>query len=431
MSFFDTLARWLGLSDTAPAEGAAPPHRAAPGPAAPAVTGTSPYAALWAAIDRQLAEFMVRTVLPHRHYAPDDSFRLVRIRVVGRSPAAQRAIDDFLAEFRPESRRQVVLAAVARNCPQGVSTAAFVDLDREFDAAALEESDPFEAQLGAGAGDYQVTLFGEWAQAPAQPSRPDTGPPLELDISDADGQRRLQPTSLPLALGRAPGEGHVAGRFVSRRHGLVERGEHGEPWWRDTSANGSVVDGAPVRPGERLRLRDGARLRLGGDAGDPAECPELVLRWGGAADEDAHTPIRATLQDPPPTPLRGGLAAGASATPLAGRAPGPLCLLAIRDAQGTRTVAVTALPCVIGRADTAQVRLPEANAGVSREHLVIESLDARGAHLRNPAAGKWGTQLDGAEQPVEFVLPWGRQVVLAPRFTQAPAASVLLLEASP
>ena len=48
----------------------------------------------------------------------------------------------------------------------------FVDFNRDFDQADLNESDPYAAQLSeAHAGGYQVTLFGEWMlQQPVPPS---------------------------------------------------------------------------------------------------------------------------------------------------------------------------------------------------------------------------------------------------------------------
>lgn len=447
MSFFDALARWLGLSE-APAPAGDHAQGATAWPAsgvgaapAPATLGTqSPYSAMWASVDRHLAEFMHRSVLPHRHFAPDDVFQLVRIQVAGQTPQAQQAIDRFLDEFRPESRRQVALAAVARNCPQGVSTEAFVDFHRDFEPAALEASDPYDAQLAeAQRGDYEVTLYGEWTLQPAtaaagtsaspRTAQGAAGPALHLDIHDAAGQRSHEVTTLPLVLGRSAGAlPAISGTFVSRRHGMLERDDGGRVWWRDTSVNGSQIDGSPISPGERRQLRNGARLQLGGAAATPADCPTLVVHWEGDPGEDTHTPLRAALAPDaaPATPLRTGLQA--ASTPLTARAARPLGLLAIHDAQGARTIAITALPHAIGRGEAAHTRVPEANAGVSREHLRIVAFDSHGAHVENLGGAKWGTSAEGQEQPERFVLRWGQQAVLAPRFIKAPPVTVLLLE---
>lgn len=448
MSFFDALARWLGLSDHAPAT--APVSTGVPSAIeSPLPAATSPYAELWRSVDRHLAQFMIHSVLPHRQFEPDDVFNLVRIQVTGTTPAAQNAIDRFLAEFRPESRRKVVLAAVTRNCSEGVSTERFVDFNRDFDRAELEESDPYDAELAdVHQGGYQLTLYGEWELQRAVPAHvapalaaaagaATPGGPLDIDIHDATGRRQVQVGALPFALGRvgALPEQRIVGTFVSRRHGLLERDDQGRVWYRETSVNGSTLDNSPIAPGERRQLRNGALLRLGGEAADVAECPALTVRWPATNDDDdASTPIRAPLRAPTDgaaTPIRSAFDSAtpalSAATPLIAAPAGPLCVLAIRDAHGSRTVPVTRLPYVIGRSEVADCRVPEDNAGVSRDHLVIQAIDAVGAHVVNNAVGKWGTEVDEAEQPGQFTLAWGRQVTLAGRFTKAPAVTVLLL----
>ncbi|MDP9912400.1 pSer/pThr/pTyr-binding forkhead associated (FHA) protein [Variovorax boronicumulans] len=449
MSLFDTLARWLGLSEPVPAATSTDTVSiGAPLPSATAQSPISPYAELWQSVDRHLAQFMVHSVLPHRQFEPEDVFKLVRIQVTGTTPAAQNAIERFLAEFRPESRRKVVLAAVTRNCAQGVSTEGFVDFNRDFDRAELEESDPYDAQLvDAYQGGYQLTLYGEWELQRAVPvtTPPSAGAasraaplavPLDLHIHDAAGRRQVQVATLPFVLGRAAtsAEGHIVGAFVSRRHGLLERDEQGRIWYRETSVNGSILDDGAIAPGECRQLRNGAQLRLGGDASNAAECPVLIIRWAAPHDADAHTPIRAPLRAGTDgvTPIRTSLDDGAhpAPTPLSAAPARPLCVLAVKDAHGSRTVPVTRLPYVIGRSELADCRVPEDNAGVSRDHLVILAIDAAGARIDNNAVGKWGTEIDDAEQPAQFTLAWGRQVKLAGRFVKAPAVTVLLLPAT-
>ncbi len=456
MSFFDTLARLLGLTE--PASGDPPAGSgASTGVGAPllppALSRHSPYAELWQSVDRHLAQFMVQSVLPHRQFEPDDVFKLVRIQVTGTTPAAQNAIDRFLAEFRPDSRRKVVLAAVMRNCAQGVSTDGFVDFNRDFDRAELDDSDPYDAQLAdAHQGGYQLTLYGEWElQRPVLPGAQTqavatNGPAaaatqLDIHIHDANGKRELRVPALPFVIGRTaalPGQA-VNGKFVSRRHGLLERDSQGCVWYRETSVNGSSIDGIAIAPGERRRLRNGARLRLGGEGSDALECPELFIHWPAAIDEDGHTPIRSPLRGgtgaDQATPMRSSLdnsepAPSTAVTPLSAALPGPLCVLAVKDAHGSRTVPVTRLPYVIGRGEQADCRVPEVNAGVSRDHLVIQAVDGAGARVVNKAVGKWGTEVDGAEQPARFTLAWGQQVTLAGRFVKAPCVTVLLLPSS-
>ncbi|HLL11648.1 MAG TPA: FHA domain-containing protein, partial [Rubrivivax sp.] len=331
MAFFDKLARWLGLSEAAPLDvpathvGGAPGVAVAQAPVPPALGGHGPYAELWQSVDRHLAQFMVRSVLPHRQFEPDDVFQLVRIQITGTTAAAQAAIDQFLHEFRPDSRRKVVLAAVRRNCPQGVSTDNFVDFNRDFESADLQDSDPYDAQLApAHQGGFQLTLYGEWQLQPstagvsavsAPPTQHSDGSaaaeqlPLQIDVSDAGGQRTLQVTELPFVVGRSPSrpEFTIAGQFVSRRHGLLERDSEGRVWFRDTSVNGSSIDGNFITPGDRRQLANGARLRLGGDVTNPRECPELVVQWPAPANgTDDHAGGQADMRTPIRAPLRQG-----------------------------------------------------------------------------------------------------------------------------
>ena len=262
--------------------------------------------------------------------------------------------------------------------------------------------------------------------------------PLNIGIHDAAGQRQVQVAALPFALGRvaALAEQRIVGTFVSRRHGLLERDDEGRVWYRETSVNGSTLDGSPIAPGERRQLRNGALLRLGGEAVNVADCPALTIRWPATNDDEA-TPIRASLRAPgdgTTTAIRSVLddaaPACSAATPLSAALAGPLCVLAIKDAHGSRTVPVTRLPYVIGRSELADCRVPEDNAGVSRDHLVIQAIDAAGAHIDNNAVGKWGTEVGDAEQSARFTLAWGHQVTLASRFAKAPAVTVVLLSAT-
>lgn len=459
------------------------------------------YSALWQSVDAHLAAFMRHSVVPHRQYEPEDFFRLVRIQVAGTHPEAQAVLDGFLAEFRPDSRRRMVLTAIARTCPQGVLSDEFADFNRDFEQAELDEVDPYAAALSdAHQAGYQITLFGEWVhrpQASAGGSAASTGsasahpmanaatasdaaaaasppsqaapphaaqprhPPVQLSIEDSRGTRQLQLSAWPFVLGRdnVNPEHAIIGTFVSRRHGLLDHDAEDQLWYRDTSVNGSLINGTVVQPGERRVLHDGAQLVLGGEGASAADCPRVRIDSGAGADTGARhgvTPLRLPPRAPgvpvgaqvgtqsgghgglpadtsaPPTPM---LQPSQVATPMAGAAtaaaPAPLCLLAVQDAQGSRTVAVTRLPYVIGRDEAADCCVPRANAGVSRQHLVIHAVDAQGAHISNHGAKpqRWGTEVGGAEQAEQFTLAWDAVATLAPRYAQAPSVRLQLLRA--
>lgn len=453
MSIFEVVARFLGMTNepqagsagaTPAAGGVGPQH-----PVHPSTQGVQdPYADLWRSIEAHLSVFMTKSVLPHRKYAKDDVFNLKRMQVCGVGSGEQETVQRFLDEFRADVRRQIVLAAVSRCCSEGVSSEGFVDLNRDFDQAELDESDPYASGLaGASDGGYRVTLYGEWVLQQPVPSSAARGAvsagtvhsPIELQIDDAAGTRQVSVESFPQLLGRGVkmGDKPLMGTFLSRRHGLLDWESSGRLVYRDTSVNGSMVDGVHTTAGESRELHPSSCLVLGGAGAAPSDCPVITVIAGipdGA--QGGKTPVRAPIMGgSASTPVRASLQP-AAATPLTPTPPAPtgrktLCLLAVQDAKGSRTVAVTGLPFVIGRGESSDYQVPEGNAGVSREHLVLEAIDSKGATVLNRGAEdrRWGTSVDGAEQPGQFVLAWNSVAVLAPRYREAPSVRVHLLSA--
>lgn len=457
MALFDALGKWLGLSEppiqpdqtSAVAVGAAAGQMSSSTPPTGAYPKglNNPYAALWRSVDNHLNKFMADCVLPHRIFEPDDVFQIVRMQVVGTTAEAQAVLQRFLDEFRPDSRRRATRLAIERTCSQGVSTTRFVDFNRDFEQVDLQETDAYAAQLSEMNQDgYEITLHGEWELQQAVPSAAASvpspsalsGQPIDLEIHDAKGTRNLRITEFPFILGRKASmpQHAIEGTFVSRRHGMLERDAQQRVWFSDTSVNGSALDGVHTLAGERHPLRKGAVIVLGGNGANRSECPEITVRWS-SADADENTPLRKPIhqaEDGMSTPLRTPLHSqgGSSvATPLTAHSTSAtsraLCMLAIQDAHGSHTVAVTRLPFVIGRDAAADCRLPEANEGVSRTHLIIQAIDTTGACLQNSALGKWGTEVSGVEQPQEFALAWGKQITLAGRYTKTQPVTLQLL----
>lgn len=453
---FETLAQLLGLR----APTARPPLSGAdsvispvgtPAPPGPTRSPVAPnphdrYSALWQAIDQKLADVFVQVVAPHRHYEPEDVFALVRVQAKGTSPGAEEVLATFLNEFKPDSRRRMVLAAVARNCPEGVSTEHFAAFHRDFTDVELQDSDRFNAQLSS-IGDqvpYEISLYGEWRRqsSPAPGTQPAPGPagvdlavPLLMRLKDGRGTRDVTISRLPWLIGRehARPELAITGKFVSREHGLLDLDDRGQLFYRDISLNGTSVDGKDAKQGSRHPLQDGSELLLGGHGASVGDCPVLqVLSGAGAAQ--TRTPVRmppvvADVAAATPVRLPGGAAgavtAGGATTPV-------LCKLAVQDASGSRTVAVTALPFEVGRDPgmAGGCRISEANVGVSRIHWVVISLEGPGARIVQGKPGEpaaWGTEVDQVEQPAEFVLPWGSVATLAAAYTKAPPVHIQLL----
>lgn len=437
MGIFDRIAGMLGLQ----AGGASKPIGDPSGSGstvgstsgmggAPVLT-SDPYAELWASVERYLEAFMVQRVAPHLKYEPNDLFRLERVQVKGKTPFADERLTRFLAEFRADSRRRAFLEKLRRVCPKGVSSEYFVDFNRDFDAAVLESSDAFLAALQESiAGAYEVTLFGEWffqeAESSAGMPLSETAvssPPVQLDIHDANGARRVALEVTPVTLGRTPGpQGcEIHGKFVSRKHGVIERDAAGRVWYRDISANGTSVDGVPLAAGARCELRPGGLLRLGADGVGNAfsDCPEIRVDWLSPDCDDA-TPIRRPDDLVEATPIRGSVGAQGKA-----KTSSTLCLMAVEDAEGRQTIAITSLPFSVGRANDSDYRAPEINLGVSREHLVIERVGPLGADIH--ATGKWGTSVNGEVMPERFMLAYGQPMELASGYKDAPTVIVELL----
>jgi len=77
--------------------------------------------------------------------------------------------------------------------------------------------------------------------------------------------------------------------------------------------------------------------------------------------------------------------------------------------------------------------VPDANLGVSREHLLIESIGRSGAVTLNRAVARNGTFAGNQALPERFVWRFGQEIVLGERWTNAPVVRIALipLEQSP
>ncbi len=456
---FDRLAKWLGMSTSseesepkaAQPSGVGSVASLAPSFAQPVAGNLShPYHKLLQSVDQHLAAFMARSVVPHRQLEGEDVFNLIRVQVeaVGQENASQ--LSSFLSEFRAETRRKVIVAAVQRNCGQAVSTEDFVDLNKSFEQAELLEVDAYAAQLSeSDHHGFRVTMYGEWTlQRPVPPTS--SAPPsahahrdgcwIDIDLTDAKGTRSIRVEKFPFIVARQAAENQfgISGTFVSRRHGVLELDATGHFWYVDTSVNGSSIDGVTMTHGQRRAVSGHCRLVLGGEGAREADCPVLNLHVHTPGEVHSVTPIRPSMgpqvQNAGQTPLRppsAGAVGTPTATPLASLAAArpATCLLAIQDATGSRTIAVTHLPFTIGRDEAADFRIPEANAGVSRKHLVIVAIDSVGARVLNNAADaqRWGTEVDGVELPAECTVPWNARVRLAARYAAAAPVSIQLL----
>jgi hypothetical protein len=107
----------------------------------------------------------------------------------------------------------------------------------------------------------------------------------------------------------------------------------------------------------------------------------------------------------------------------------PLAVLAINDATGSPRRDVMELPFTIGRGSAQHYVVPDANQGVSREHLVIEAIDAYGALTLNRAVARNGTSAGNEALPERFVWRFGQEIVLGEKWASAPAVRLCLQSA--
>jgi pSer/pThr/pTyr-binding forkhead associated (FHA) protein len=238
------------------------------------------------------------------------------------------------------------------------------------------------------------------------------------------GMRVAELEHFPAVLGSSMhADVEISGYYVSARHCTLHW-EGGQLWLADHSTNGTWVDGERVHRGTRVALANGALLGFGRDK--------------GGTDHDRYPAIHAQLMRKPVAP-------GASSTPVAPSsstpvAPGvatsnsihasgekaPLAVLAIVDASGSPRRDVLKLPFTIGRGSAQDYVVPDANQGVSREHLVIEEINRSGAVTLNRAASKNGTFAGKQALPERFVWRFGQEIVLGEKWTSAPVVRISL-----
>jgi hypothetical protein len=404
---------------------------------------TTRYAPIRDAVERRVRGFLRQDLVSHLEIGFNEIFLLHYIEIASDGQGAAE-LEQFLAEFPPESRVHWVKKLLGAAIGQRVSVEQFLGLDRSFAPEMLAETDPYEEKLNQAASPlYRVTLHGRWesgpaaaagraeAPAPAEPPKL-SGPTLLLSVQDAHaGARVAEVAQFPAVLGSsAQVDVEISGYYVSARHCTLHW--DGELLWLlDHSTNGTWVDGERVRRGSRVALANGALLGFGRDR--------------GAEEHDRYPAVRAQLMRHSPGP-------GASTTPVAPSAltpvvPGiasppaalsvrlpdaaPLAVLSIVDASGSPKHDVLKLPFTIGRGSAQDYVVPDANQGVSREHLVIESIDNAGAVAVNHAVERNGTFAGSRPLPGRFVWRFGEEIVLGEKWTSAPAVRIALRPVEP
>jgi len=251
---------------------------------------------------------------------------------------------------------------------------------------------------------------------------------MRLTIHDANEKaagvsavaRHVDVDAYPAVLGSSSdADVQISGYYVSARHCTLHWDGH-EVLLEDHSKNGTWLDGKALERGSRVALNDAAVLSFGGqEASDYERFP--VVRAQKLAARVAHagrTPIapsRATPIASAHTPISAPKAA--------------LAVLAITDATGTAHKVICELPFTIGRGSDQDYVVPDENAGVSREHLVIEKITEAGAIATNKGVDRNGTFAADQALPQQFEWQFDQEIVLARKWTRASPAHVILKRA--
>ena len=373
-------------------------------------------------------------------------------------------------EFSPESRVYWVKKLLGGAVGQNVSVDQFLGLDREFKAEQLAETDPYEEALNQSViPPYRVILHGRWEAnarkeglAPLLTPPPVSdedhdfvydphetrapGPSLKLSVQDAKepdpgnwaGTRVVEIDAYPAVLGTsAETDVGISGYYVSARHCTLHW-EARQLWLVDHSTNGTWVDGEKLRHGARVALANGAVISFGRDRGEsdydryPSIRAQIMRKT--AAPGAIPTPIapsRATPVVPlvvasgAASPASGPAATNAAAHVAPAKKP-PLAVISIVDASGSPRRDVLTVPYTIGRGSAQDYVVPDANQGVSREHLVIEAVDTTGALTLNRAVSKNGTSSTFEALPERFTWCFGQEIVLGDKWASSPPVRLTL-----
>ena len=396
---------------------------------------TTRYAPIRDAVQRRVKTFLRQDVVSHLEIGFNEIFLLHYIEISADKQGAPM-LANFLQEFPPESRVHWVKKLLGPAVGQHVSVDQFLGLDEEFSPAELAETDPFEDQLNqAAVPSYRVILHGRWESGPAPqaqeaPEAPEVaredGPRLRLSIQDGKegGAHTKEIEQFPAVLGSSVhADVEVSGYYVSARHCTLHW-EGQQLWLADHSTNGTWVDGVRIHRGSRVALANGAVLGFGRDRGNaehdryPAIQAQLMRKL--EAPGASATPVTASCS----TPVAPGIGAPVALAVAGENA--PLAVLAIVDATGSPKNDVLKLPFTIGRGSAQNYVVPDANQGVSREHLVIESIDRAGAVTLNRAVARNGTFAGNQALPERFVWRFGQEIVLGEKWTNAPVVRISL-----
>jgi pSer/pThr/pTyr-binding forkhead associated (FHA) protein len=387
------------------------------------------YAPIRKAVEERLEKFVRRDVVSHLEIAREDVFMLHYLEIHAENDSA--LLDEFLEEFSQAARIEWVKRLLAAAPESHVRVDQFLGLDKQFSQEHLDQSDAYEDELtrDAAIAGYNVILHGRWERQ--QPSRAAEkaarvpGPGIRLTVHDAKEKtgvaaspRQIEVNTFPAVLGSSTdADVQIRGYYVSATHCTLH--SDGDALWvEDHSKNGTGLNGSALEAARRVEISGSAVLSFGADQ-DQADYERFpvvhVRRVDGRMSHASATPIapsRATPIASARTPISSAKAA--------------LAVLAVTDATGTAHKVVCELPFTIGRGSDQDYVVADENAGVSREHLVIEKITDAGAMTTNKGVDRNGTFAGEAALPEQFEWRFDQEIVLASKWTRAAPARVKL-----
>jgi pSer/pThr/pTyr-binding forkhead associated (FHA) protein len=385
--YWTPLAKWLGMSKAQQDSKIAASTAAEP-PDLPVHDGVqSPWPDLHRALREHAQSEWVARSQRHADVNPDERLAITRLQIRASTPA----LDAQLRQWFAESDVPHLIRWLVRGPFKTAIIQRWVILDalEQLEIMPLEQtpaatSSPYDVSASAvKALAYDIVAETRWQPNPALTKPVESLPPLELVIQDAMGERRVHVMQTLVVLGaektlktadgliirlkdQSPVEWHgetawfvaVSAQHVSGMHLVLKLHEDRVDCLDAGSTNGSYVNGQALNPGNWHAVKYLETVFLGGPSSDPrSHTARIELRVG-------H-PVTAVGKDR--TPLRQS----------APQATLPRMTLQSLNDPAIVPVQVLALPFNIGRDAACDWVIPAHHEMVSRQHLVIEEVDAQ------------------------------------------------------
>lgn len=392
----------------------------------------------------------------HRTVSSEAVCRVSEIRVQPLSGIATTTLKEVLDTYDLPTIKEFLLRVILRNNPHAayfefkefkgikpVAAPARVDAKKRAIRAALRE-----IGLMAGSEHFIVLIKYKFVKS-APPLRPrggqrraaDAGPFVangQWIIEDADGTRNqtieIRGRESPWRIGRgADCQIHTNATYASAHHANIWF-EAGAWWYQDAgSTNGSrIVHSGQVTPlqpsaGHQwhapVRLETNSTITLCADKqGAASDYARLTL--AGGADSVPSTPIAKAVGAVPVSAISIPDEEGSqssSATPV----------LRLSIGEETVELEIDQMPVRIGRSPTNELVVPQSQANVSREHLVVHSITEAGMDIE--VIGRSGVMLESTlhRKSERFNCSWGATLLLTrPRDGRPPCTLTLLRSVS-